>query len=46
MKPNAVFFALVGAACASALALAVLAAEMHGRRRQRRAWLREAGGSR
>lgn len=45
MRPNPVFFALVAGAGAAAFVLAVLAAEAHGKRRQRKAWLMEAGAA-
>ena len=42
-RPNTVLLALVAAAGAAALALVVLAAEAHGKRRIRKAWLIERG---
>lgn len=45
MKPNPVFWTLAAAGAASALALALLAANAHGKRRARKAWLTEKGGA-
>ena len=43
-RPNTVLIALITVA-AAALAVVVLAAEAHGKRRARRAWLIERGAS-
>ena len=45
MKPNRVFYSLVAAGALAALGAAVLAAEAHGRRQARRAWLTERSAS-
>ena len=45
-RPNPVFYAVVGTACAAAVALAVMAAGMYGRHRRNRTWLIETGGHR
>ena len=42
-RPNTVLIALITVAGAAALAVVVLAAEAHGKRRQRKAWLIERG---
>lgn len=43
-RPNTVLIALVAAAGAAGLALVIVAAEKHGKRRQlKRAWLTETG---
>ena len=43
MKLNPPFWALVGTGAATVLALALLAANAHGKRRARKAWLIEKG---
>ena len=43
MKPNTVLYTVVGVAAAAGLALALLAANAHGKRRARKAWLIEKG---